>query len=359
MDLAGMSDLPSVAITIVTYNSESYIERCVESVLGQGYPKLEIIIVDNASTDTTLQLLPGLENVCRVIYNVENRGFAVAQNQAIACSSSEWILVLNPDVLMSPGFIKSLVAAGEADPNAGTVCGKLMAIGPSFQPLAEPVLDSTGIFFTPSLRHFDRGSRTLDDGRFDRLEYVFGSTGAAALYRRQMVDDVSIAGEFFDPDFFSYREDADVAWRAQLLGWKCLYTPDAVAYHVRRVLPENRRSTEPAINMHSVKNRWLLRLKNATWSLYRRHWLPITARDLAAILACFTVEVTSLPALWFLAKNWKATLAKRKAIMERRRVEDSYIAQWFSNTPVSFPAAGISEQIHARTRDLARGRTVS
>jgi GT2 family glycosyltransferase len=333
MDLAGMSDLPSVAITIVTYNSESYIERCVESVLGQGYPKLEIIIVDNASTDTTLQLLPGLENVCRVIYNVENRGFAVAQNQAIACSSSEWILVLNPDVLMSPGFIKSLVAAGEADPNAGTVCGKLMAIGPSFQPLAEPVLD--------------------------RVEYVFGSTGAAALYRRQMVDDVSIAGEFFDPDFFSYREDADVAWRAQLLGWKCLYTPDAVAYHVRRVLPENRRSTEPAINMHSVKNRWLLRLKNATWSLYRRHWLPITARDLAAILACFTVEVTSLPALWFLAKNWKATLAKRKAIMERRRVEDSYIAQWFSNTPVSFPAAGISEQIHARTRDLARGRTVS
>ena len=96
------------------------------------------------------------------------------------------------------------------------------------------------------------------------MEYVFGASAAAALYRRAMIDDVAVDGDFFDPDFFAYREDADVAWRAQLLGWRCIYTPAAVAYHVRTVTPANRRSLPPVINMHSVKNRFLMRIKNAT-----------------------------------------------------------------------------------------------
>ena len=91
-----------------------------------------------------------------------------------------------------------------------------------------------------------------------------------------MIDDISIQGEFFDPDFFVYREDADVAWRAQLMGWRCLYTPLARGYHVRNVLPGNRRALPPEINMHSVKNRFLMRIKNMTPDLYRRNWLSIT-----------------------------------------------------------------------------------
>jgi GT2 family glycosyltransferase len=71
-----------------------------------------------------------------------------------------------------------------------------------------------------------------------------------------MIDDTSLDDEFFDPDFFVYREDADVAWRAQLLGWRCIYTPHARGYHVRNVLPGNRRALPPVINMHSVKNRF-------------------------------------------------------------------------------------------------------
>ncbi len=79
-----------------------------------------------------------------------------------------------------------------------------------------------------------------------------------------MIEDISIQGEFFDPDFFVYREDADVAWRAQLMGWRCIYTPLARGYHVRNVLPGNRRALPPEINMHSVKNRFLMRIKNMT-----------------------------------------------------------------------------------------------
>ena len=96
-----------------------------------------------------------------------------------------------------------------------------------------------------AMRHFDRGWRQPDERQFDHAEYVFGATAAAALYRRDMIEDISIQGEFYDPDFFIYREDADVAWRAQLMGWKCMYAPYARGYHVRKVLPGNRRALPP------------------------------------------------------------------------------------------------------------------
>src|SRR5262249_60286232 len=113
--------------------------------------------------------------------------------------------------------------------------------------------------------------------------YVFGATAAAALYRRKMIDHISIDGEFFDSDFFVYREDADVAWRAQLMGWNCIYAPLARGYHVRNVLPGNRRALPPEINTHSVKNRFLMRMKNISRDLYRRKRVSLTRRGLAVV----------------------------------------------------------------------------
>ena len=165
------------------------------------------------------------------------------------------------------------------------------------------MVDSTGIYFNPMLRHLDRGSQEVDNGHYLRYEYVFGATAAAALYRRAMIDDISLDGEFFDSDFFVYREDADVAWRAQLMGWKCLYVPYARGYHVRKVLPGNRRALPAAINMHSVKNRFLMRIKNISPDLYRRNWFSITTRDLTVVGCCLLWEHTSLKAFWFLARN--------------------------------------------------------
>jgi GT2 family glycosyltransferase len=224
------------------------------------------------------------------------------------------------------------------DPKIGTACGKLLAMRANFALPDEPLVDSTGIYFTPMLRHLDRGSQEADNGHYLNHEYVFGATAAAALYRRQMIDDISIGGEFFDADFFAYREDADVAWRAQLLGWRCIYTPLARGYHVRTVLPGNRRALPAEINMHSVKNRFLMRLKNITGDLYRRNWRSILARDIVVIGCCLVREQTSLKAFWYLLKNWKRIIAKRREIMKRRRVNDEYLATWFQYQPVSRPA---------------------
>jgi len=331
----------TVSVTIVTFNTREFIEPCLESVLNQSYP-VQVIVVDNASMDGTRAVLAGYEDRVKVIYNNENVGFAAAQNQAIAACQSDWVLVLNPDVLLLPGFIEQLVEGGQLDSKAGTICGRLLASRRDLKPLDQPLLDSAGLYFTPAMRHFDRGWREPDDGRFREMEYVFGASAAAALYRREMIADISVGRHFFDPDFFAYREDADVAWRAQLLGWRCLYVPGARAYHVRRVNPMNRRAVPGILNMHSVKNRFLMRIKNMSGGLYKRFWRATTARDLLVLGGCFLREPRSIPAFWHIARCLPRALAWRRQIMARRRVSDESLVDWFNSEPCARPVRGMA-----------------
>ena len=347
----------SVSITIVTFNSGRFIKRCLESVLDQRYEPKEIVVVDNASTDGTIDILEQFADRCTIILNDDNVGFAAAQNQAIQFARGEWVLTLNPDVLLLPEFIEALVEAGNLDPHVGTVCGKLLAIRATFDFHEEPLVDSTGIFFTPMLRHLDRGSQEVDNGHYTCMEYVFGATAAAALYRMKMVRDIMVDDEFFDHDFFVYREDADVAWRAQLAGWKCLYTPLARGYHVRNVLPGNRRALPAEINMHSVKNRFLMRIKNINSSIYRRFFWSILWRDLIVISCCLLWEHSSLKAFVFLARNWSNSMRKRREIMSRKRVPDHYIESWFSYQPVAMPALGLVSDAAARSHSEETARS--
>jgi GT2 family glycosyltransferase len=330
---------------IVTYNSVGCIGECLNSLFRQDHAPLEIILVDNASSDGTRKLLASYEPRCRVIENAANAGFCAAQNQAIRAARGEWLLCLNPDVLLRSDFVSNLLAAADCDSHAGTICGKLLRWCQKEDPARTRIIDSTGIYFLRNLRHLDRGAEEEDRGQYDRLEYVFGGTGAAALYRRSMVEDISIHGEFFDEGFFAYREDADLAWRAQLMGWKCIYTPSAVGWHGRRVTPQRRESLPLEINWHSIKNRFLMRMKNISGNLYARSFLPTTFRDLQIVGYCLLVNRKLLSALTYCWTNRTATCEKRKEVQARRRVSDREIAHWFSDNPVSFPIGSDSKAV--------------
>ena len=325
-----------VSVLITTYNSAKFLERCLDSVFAQSYQPIEVIVVDNASSDGTREILQRLQTI-RVLHNEKNLGFAAAQNRAARESHGDWLLSLNPDVFLSRTFIEELVRVGDAHQKVGTVCGKLLRWDPAAGEQFTRVIDSTGIYFRPDLRHLDRGAEQTDQGQYDREEYVFGATGAAALYRRAMFEDVAVEGEYFDEQFFAYREDADLAWRAQLMGWQCVYKPEAVAWHVRRVTPERRKELPHEINWHSVKNRFLMRAKNTSWPLYRRCLIPASLRDAQVIGYCFLANwklASSLIAVW---NSRKELRRKRQIIQARRRVTDRELFRWFSAQPASFP----------------------
>jgi len=313
-----------VSAIVVTWNSAKFLRRCLAAIQEQSYPDIELIHVDNASSDDSVPLLAG---AARQIVNAENRGFAAAVNQGIAVAKGEYVLLVNPDAFLERDYVANLVRALE---QAGEAFG--MATGKLVRADDPNVVDTMGIRMTRTGRHLDiQGDRIANrESRIAiRGDEVFGVSGAAAMYRKTFIDDVSIDGQFLDEDFHTYREDADVAWRGRLFGWRALYVADAAGAHVRTVTPEKRRTLPAFINMHSVKNRFLLRLKNEGLYLALRNAPFELARDLVAVAAVLTVERSSLPAFAWLWKNRRRILAKRREIQRRRRVSDRALASWF------------------------------
>ena len=318
----------SLSVLLITFNSAPDLRRCFAGIAGQTSQPLEIVVVDNASVDESVSVVREMAPAANIILNRENRGFAAAANQAIAESRGEMVLLLNPEVHLEPTFLERALPVME-DQAVGAVTGKLRR-GTGYDIRPTLLIDSKGIRMTRSGRHFDIDSERPDSGSEEARE-VFGVSGAAAIYRRSMLQDVAIDGGPFDEDFFAFREDADLAWRARLFGWKAMYVPSAEAYHVRRVTPAVRSELPPELNMHSVKNRFLLRLKNEGLYLALRNAPFELARDLQVLVATMTIERSSLPAWGWLWRNRRRIAARRHAIQTRRRVSDRELARWFGS----------------------------
>ena len=219
-----------VSVIIVTWNNVDEIAACLETVKSQSYRSLEVIVIDNASHDGTADVVAKDFPHVQLHRNGTNVGFSRGCNQGIDQTQGDFLLFLNPDVRLNPTYVERLLEGLESDPSVGSAGGKiyLEATDPKW-------LDSTGILLDKARWHpHDRGHGQLDNGQYNQQEHVFGITAAAALYRRQTLEECRVGGEIFDEDFFAYYEDADLAWRAQLLGWRALYVPEAVDYHPRR-----------------------------------------------------------------------------------------------------------------------------
>jgi GT2 family glycosyltransferase len=306
---------PDVSIIIVAHDSAEDLALCLPAALAQDGVRTEVVVIDNASADDSARRAERLG--ARLLSQPMNRGFAGGANAGIDGTDGRYVLTLNPDCRISPGFCAALVERLDRDDarDVGSASGRILrAEGVN---LAESLLvDSTGIVFTSSGRHLDRDSGMPAASSRPEGD-VSGVTGAAGFYRRAALESVRISTGCFDEDFFLYREDADLALRLRRAGWRCLYVPSAGAFHRRRNLPDRRRKMTAVANMHSVKNRFLLRVNNSPVAEFR--FLPTLLRDAAVVGACLTIERSSLPAFGYLWRNRRRLAGKREEIRSKRR----------------------------------------
>jgi GT2 family glycosyltransferase len=341
-----MASDAKIVIHVLCFNNEKTIETCISSALNQeGLENPpQVMVSDNASSDNSVEILERCfgERI-ELIKNPKNLGFSAGHNRAIEKAleaGAEYIFVLNPDLRLEPRATVELLSALSSSTRIGMSCPLLIRSDQALQPLSPSRLDAAGMYITPSTRHFDRGSQAFDIGQFQQKEYVFGASGAAVLLKKEFIQDACFSTkplELFDDSFFAYREDADLSWRAQLLGWKCVFTPQAVGYHERVVLPERRSSLPSNLNAMSVRNRFLLLLNNFHPFDTPHAVIPTLWRNILVILAVLSIERSSLPALKQVLKLIPSALRKRRIINKKRRAASYQIAKWFKNPAYSEP----------------------
>ncbi len=212
-----------VSVIILNYNGREYIEECMDSVLKQTYRDREIILVDNASTDGSLEIIKeNFIDKIRLIENKDNLGFAVGNNIGISSATGAYIALLNNDAVADANWLSELVgAARRSDSNFGMWASKILFYD------NRKIIDTAGHLMYPDGLNRGRGKGETDRGQYDREEEVFFPSGCAALYSKRMLDQIGL----FDPDFFAYGDDADVGLKARIAGWRCLYVPTAIIYH--------------------------------------------------------------------------------------------------------------------------------
>lgn len=305
----------SVAVGVIYHSGIEDLGPCLESIRRQTVP-CDIYVRDNGSdpgaVDRVVQTHPGV----RILRDGINRGFAGGANDIIRSSSASFVLVMNPDVRLSKDCARNLLSVMEADPRIGVAGGKLVR--------EDKTLDSAGIFSSPSRRPLNRGEGEPDLDQFP-LGEVLSVTGAAMLLRRDMLEDVSKDGEFFDSDFFIYREDTDLCRRARHLGWRVVYVPGAVATHRRAWRKGTRQGMPRLARFHALKNRYLEMIKNETLGAIGRDLPQVAMFELAQFVYVLLREPSLLGAYGFVLRSLPKTWMKRRAIMARRVGSDEWL----------------------------------
>ncbi|MBI4212694.1 MAG: glycosyltransferase [Chloroflexi bacterium] len=292
---------PPVAVVVVNWNGRRYLESCLAALSRQTYPNLQVVLVDNGSTDGSAELVESQFPGVRLIRNDRNLGFAAANNQAIRATDTPYVATLNNDTLPEPGWLAALVSTAESDPSLGAVASKMVFAG------GLDTINSCGIAL-------DRAGIAWDlfggwpAAAVDRPREVFGACAGAALYRRAMLDDVGL----FEASFFAYLEDVDLAWRARLRGWKARLAPQAVVAHVH----------SGTLGDASSQKRFFL-ARNKIWTIVRclpgqdLSALPfVFAYDLGAV--CVRLLEGDLPALF---GRVAAIVGLPKVLLARRRIQ--------------------------------------
>lgn len=242
------------SVVVLSWNGRDLLERCLPPLidsLQRCAGRWELIVIDNGSTDGSVELLRSTWPAVQVIENATNLGFSAAANQGIFAASGELVAFVNNDVVVTASWLAELVEALAADPALGSVAAQMRYLD---QP---NVINSAGIRVDLSGRAFDRRDGAPVEDELGHPERVFGASAGAAVYRRDLL--LELGG--FDERFFAYLEDVDLAWRARRLGWDCAYIPTAVVLHEHSATSAR---TEGLKTYLGTRNHWWLVAKNAS-----------------------------------------------------------------------------------------------
>jgi len=399
-----------VTISLINYNGKKFVFQAIESAVNQSYSNLEIILIDNASTDGTREEIEkkipeweerrrkikcGLQkgtseeippnppfskggtndgnNFIKYIKNADNAGFGKPHNEAMKMMKGDFILLLNYDAILKLDYIKNALEIFK-DERVGSVQGKLLRYDFNKNELCKDkeslklnVIDTTGLMMFKNRRIVCIGQGQPDKGQFEKEKEIFGADGAAPIYRKKALEDVKLeiidlrhtpcpsqegnknsplergkgcVYEYFDENFFMYKEDVDLAWRMRLAGWKAIYTPKAVAYHGRGsgdsmaknyfdIIKERRKINNFAKYL-SFKHQRLMQIKNDFPSLlFTKHLPQFMIKEVGAWIYMAIFERFTFRVLKDLYRDVPLFLKKRKLVMKKKRVGAKEMERWF------------------------------
>lgn len=307
--------MPEIAVVVVNWNGAHLLRTCLGSLRRQSFDDFETVLVDNGSTDDSLALVAEEFPEVRVLSLDRNLGLAGGTNAGIGITDAPIVATLNNDTEADPRWLAELHGALLAHPEAGSAASKLLLFD------RRDVIQSAGDFYRLDGIPGNRGVWQHDNGAYARRELIFGACAGAAAYRRTMLEDVGS----FDDSFFMYCEDVDLAFRAQLLGYRCVYVPTAIVYHMLSATGGG-----PLASYYCGRNFLRVIARDMPGPLLRRVWPRILAAQLR-----ITAE-----SLWHVrepaaraklrgqlhgVRDLPSLLGERRTIQRRRRVPIRYL----------------------------------
>lgn len=300
-----MTKYPKVSIIIANYNGGQVLVDCINSVKNINYPNFEVVLVDDNSSDDSLNRaikIKGKLNL-KTVRNKKNLGFVGANNEGVKYATEKYVLLLNNDTSVSKDLLLKLVSEMEKDPTIGAVQPKIRMMDD------HSLLDNAGSFLTKSgfLIHWGYGKK--DSKEFDKKRILFSAKGACLMTRKEIIDRVGL----FDEDFVSYMEESDYCFRVWLAGYKVLYIPTTFIYH-KVGFSYTKKMNTISVNYNSFKNRILMLYKN------------LETKNLILILTSH-IFVLLLLSLYYLVKLQfsKSSMIIRAIIWNILNIKKSYI----------------------------------
>jgi len=330
-----------------------YLEVCLESIKKQDYKNIEISVFDDCSEEDPSEKIKKSFPDVKIFRNKENIGLLKTENKAIRQSHGKYILILNQDIYLENDYVSKLVEVMEDDETIGVVSGKILrfCIDDKNNLQFSKILDSAGMIFFCDRNILERGQQEEDTGQFEKSETVFGVTGAAPFYRKKALEDILINGEYYDEDFWMYKDDVDICWRLNLREWKCKYCSQTIAYHARSAggisvkMRKNfvtrrigyiihrfikRDGGTAKVRRRDFCNHYLMLVKNDTLSSLLKSFLPFVWREFQKVIFGIFFEPHVYFPGWvdFFGKLAKIK-KKRKIIQSRRKVSPKELEELF------------------------------